>query len=328
MLETRFGLRRCRPSLSCLSLVALFVFLFLPSANLSAREKKTLILTSSQSRGGDTLLDASSGTTNFGTATSLNVAARSGTGSAARSIVQFDFTSFPSIAVKRADMSLVVTAVGNKTGSYEVHSITSLWTESAATWNNRVTNTAWNAAGGDYNATATAATTINGNTPGTYTWGITADVQSWYSGTQNFGHLILEIPSGGNDPAGVNFNSREAASGQPSVALTFLQQVSNLKATAGNGTVTLTWTNPTTFSGSTSLENYAGVLILRQVDKPVAATSIPADGTTYSACNTIGANNDVVVFVDNTSATTFTDTGICGALTNDHAYSYKVFAVD
>jgi len=293
-----------------------------------AREKKTLTLTTSQTRGADAQLDASAQTTNFGTATSLNVAARSGTGQAARGVVQFDFSSYPNIAVKQADMSLTVTQGGNKNGSYEAHRVTNLWTESAVTWTNRVTGTAWTAVGGDYSATITSAVTINSGTTGTFTWGLTTDVQTWYSGTQNFGHLLLENPSNGNDPSGILFNSREAASNQPQLALTFLQQVSSLVATAGNGSVTLTWTNPTTLAGSTSLEGYAGVLILRQLDKPVSATSIPVDGTTYSACNTIGSNNDVVVFVSSSSATTFTDNGICSSLTNGHVYSYKVFAVD
>src|SRR5262249_53060732 len=163
----------------------------------------------------------------------------------------FDLTSLPNIGVKRADMSLVVSSVGSKTGSYEAHLVTSLWTESAATWNNRVTGTAWTTPGGDYSGAVTAATTINASTPGPYTLGLTADGQSSYSGTQNFGHLLLENPSSGNDPNGIAFNSRDAASNQPQFAITFLQQVSNLKATAANGSVSLTWTNPTTLSGST-----------------------------------------------------------------------------
>src|SRR5215475_11906858 len=293
-----------------------------------AREKKTLTLTSSQARGADSYLDTGNPTTNFGTATSLNVAAKSGTGQAAHGLVQFDLSSVSNIGVKQADMTLNVTQGGNKTSSYEAHRVTSLWTESGVSWNNRVAGTAWTTAGGDYSATVTAAVTINSGATGTFTWGLTTDVQSWYSGTQNFGHLLLENPSSGNDPNGILFNSREAASNQPQLTLTFLQQVSNLVASAGNGSVTLTWTNPTTLSGSTSLEPYAGILILRQVDKPVSATSIPADGTTYSACNTIGSNNDVVVFVNASSATTFTDNGVCSALTNDHVYSYKVFVVD
>src|SRR5438309_82757 len=304
---------------------SLFVALDSPAC---AREKKTLVTAASQKRGGDAQLDASTPTTNLGTATTLNVHGRNGTGHISDAVVQFDLTSVPNIGVKRADMSLTVTSVGNKTGSYETHLVTSLLTESAVTYTNRVTGTAWTTVGGDYSATVTAATTINGSTPGAYTWDLTTDVQSWYGGTPNFGHLLLENPSNGNDPSGIVFNSREATSNQPQLALTYLQQVSNLTATAGNGSVTLTWTNPTTMSGATSLEAYAGVLILRQVDKPVSATSVPADGTTYTACSTIGASADVVVFVDSTSATTFTDSGVCGGLTNDHAYSYKVFAVD
>jgi len=311
-------------------LIAVFSLFAALNSPACAREKKTLVTAASQKRGGDTQLDASASGTNFGSATSLNVAAKGSTGQASRAIVQFDLSSYPNIGVKRADMGLTVTSVGNKTGSYEVHPATNLWQESSATWTNRLTGTAWTTSGADFNATATASLTINGSsaTPATYTWGITADVQSWYGGAQNFGHALLENPSVGNDVNGILFNSREAASSTPTLALTFLQQVANLKATAGNGTVTLTWTNPTTISGATSLEAYAGVLILRQVDKPVSATSVPADGTTYTACSTIGASADVVVFVDNTSAITFTDSGLCGGLTNDHAYSYKVFAVD
>ena len=309
--------------------IACCLFGTLPSLA-GAREKKSLVSAASQKRGGDAQLDASASTTNFGSATSLNVAAKGSTGQATRATIQFDFSSFPNIGVKQADMGLTVTSVGNKTGSYELHRATNLWRESAATWTNRVTGTAWTTLGGDFNATSSAAVTINGSSavPTTYTWGITADVQNWYGGTQNFGHVILENPSVGNDVNGILFNSREAASSTPTLALTYLQQVSNLTATAGNATVTLTWTNPTTMTGATSLEGYAGVLILRQVDKPVAATSVPADGTTYTACGTIGTNSDTVVFVDNTSATTFTDSGLCGGLTNDHTYSYKVFAVD
>src|SRR4029077_14130165 len=160
----------------------------------------------------------------------------------------------------------------------------SLWVESVASWNNRLAATAWATAGGVYNATPASSLTLNNTTdadiyPG---WDITPDAQSWYTGSQNFGHLVLQNQSHGNDATGININSREAATNNPQIALTFLQQVSSLQTTAGNGSVALTWTNPAPLTGSTVLEAYAGVLILRQQDKPVAATSIPADGTTYS----------------------------------------------
>jgi hypothetical protein len=159
---------------------------------------------------------------------------------------------------------------------------------------------------------------------------ITPDVQGWFTGSPNYGTLIKQSNTGGNDTRGITANSREnsTVASRPRLDVTFLQQVSALSATAGNATVTLNWTNPTPLSGSTVLESYTGVLILRQKDKGVSATSVPADGTTYSQCITIGSNNDVVVFVSSSSTTTFTDNGLCGGLTDDHVYFYKVFAVD
>ncbi len=105
-------------------LIAAFSLFAALNSPACAREKKTLVTAASQKRGGDTQLDASASGTNFGSATSLNVAAKGSTGQASRAIVQFDLSSYPNIGVKRADMGLTVTSVGNKTGSYEVHPAT------------------------------------------------------------------------------------------------------------------------------------------------------------------------------------------------------------
>ncbi len=311
-------------------LLALLMSMAIGGSPARAREQKTLTLTTASTRGGDTYIDASATTSNFGTTTSLNVAGKNAGTNPVKALFQFDLTSLPSIGVKQATMNLFVSTV-NKSGLlYEAHALTSLWTESTATWANRLASTAWTTAGGVYNGTASSSLTLNNTTdPGNYHgWDITADAQSWYSGSQNFGHLILLNISHGNDVTGININSREAATNKPQLALTFLRQVSSLTATAANAGVSLTWTNPTPITGSTVLEAYAGVLVLRQQDKAVAATSVPADGTTYSQCNTIGSNNDVVVFVSTSNAATFSDNGVCGGLTNDHLYFYKVFALD
>src|SRR5256885_11320317 len=56
---------------------SLFAALHSPAC---AREKKTLVSAASQKRGGDAQLDASTATTNYGSATSLNAAAKGSTG--------------------------------------------------------------------------------------------------------------------------------------------------------------------------------------------------------------------------------------------------------
>ena len=298
-----------------------------------AREKKTVqkSSTDAQARGGDTWIGADLPTTNNGTADPLDIQARSG--NEHRALLLFDLSALPNVGVKAATLNLNVTSIGHNNRVYEAHNVTSLWSELGATWNNRLGTTAWGAAGGDFNATPTSSFTISSSLPPvpfTMNYDITPDVQGWFTGSPNYGTLIKQSSTGGNDTRGITATSREnsTVANRPGLAVTFLQQVSSLTAIAGNGNVALTWTNPSPITGSTVLEAYAGVLILRQKDKAVAANSVPADGTTYSQCNTIGSNNDVVVFVDASNATSFTDNGVCGGLTNDHEYFYKVFAVD
>ena len=298
-----------------------------------AREKKTVqkSSTDAQARGGDTWIGADVPTTNNGTVDPLDIQARSG--NEHRALLLFDLSALPNVGVKAATLNLNVTSIGHNNRVYEAHNVTSLWSELGATWNNRLGTTAWGAAGGDFNATPTSSFTISSSLPPvpfTMNYDITPDVQGWFTGSPNYGTLIKQSSTGGNDTRGITATSREnsTVANRPGLAVTFLQQVSSLTAIAGNGNVALTWTNPSPITGSTVLEAYAGVLILRQKDKAVAATSVPTDGTTYSQCNTIGSNNDVVVFVDASNATSFTDNGVCGGLTNDHEYFYKVFAVD
>ncbi len=298
-----------------------------------AREKKTVqkSSTDAQARGADTWIGADFPTTNNGTVDPLDIQARSG--NEHRALLLFDLSALPNVGVKAATLNLNVTSIGHNNRVYEAHNVTSLWAEVGATWNNRLGTTVWGATGGDFNATATSSFTISSSLPPvpfTMNYDITPDVQGWFSGNPNYGTLLKQSSTGGNDTRGITATSREnsTVANRPGLAVTFLQQVSSLTAVAGNGSVTLTWTNPTPMTGSTVLEGYAGVLILRQRDKAVAAKSVPADGTTYSQCNTVGSNNDVVVFVDASSATSFTDNGVCGGLPNDHLYFYKVFAVD
>ena len=298
-----------------------------------AREKKTVqkSSTDAQARGGDTWIGADVPTTNNGTVDPLDIQARSG--NEHRALLLFDLSALANVGVKAATLNLNVTSIGHNNRVYEAHNVTSLWSELGATWNNRLGTTAWGAAGGDFNATPTSSFTISSSLPPvpfTMNYDITPDVQGWFTGSPNYGTLIKQSSTGGNDTRGITATSREnsTVANRPGLAVTFLQQVSSLTAIAGNGNVALTWTNPSPITGSTVLEAYAGVLILRQKDKAVAANSVPADGTTYSQCNTIGSNNDVVVFVDASNATSFTDNGVCGGLTNDHEYFYKVFAVD
>lgn len=130
-----------------------------------------------------------------------------------RGVVAFDLTSIPAGAtVTGAQLQLYLgftqsTAADNVT----VHRTMATWGEGTsdaagnesggaastvndATWIHRFYNTTlWSAAGGDFNATASATTSV-GTTTGFYTWsssGLVADVQAWVSTpSTNFGWLL------------------------------------------------------------------------------------------------------------------------------------------
>ena len=93
-----------------------------------------------------------------------------------------------------------------------------------------------------------------------------------------------------------------------------------MTATAGNGNVTLSWTFPAAVG--TVLEATTGTLILRKAGSPIAATTVPTDGTDPLVGDPIG--DATVVFRDFGLATTFADTTV----TNSTTYFYKVFARD
>ncbi|MGH9685111.1 MAG: PQQ-binding-like beta-propeller repeat protein [Candidatus Acidiferrales bacterium] len=251
-----------------------------------------------------------------------------------RALVEFDLSPLTNVGVKQATMTLnVVTPfTGNKARTYAAHAVTSFFHESDVTWNDRVGSTvAWGSAGGggDFNGAATATAAVD-STTASISFDITPDVQSWFNGSPNYGEIVLDANEGagkGNGGTTV-FGSKEATlpANAPSLTVTYVQNVTNLQATPGNATISLSWTIPPPLANATVLEPYTGVLILRRAGSPVDKASLPADGNDPGLCATVGSG--VVVFDDSSELTNFTDNGACGALANGKTYFYKVFLRD
>jgi len=301
-----------------------------------AREQLTIqkSATNTQVRAADTFLDQANPTNTNGSSATLQVQSfQSATAQNQRSIVQFDFSVLPNAGIKNAQLSLHVVTPPASSRTYEAHNVTSFFTESDASWNIRAAGVAWGAAGGDFNGTATSTFTIT-NATTTATWDITADVQNWYRGTANYGTLIKDSAENNASAVTTVFSSKETSTlaNAPQVQLTYVQNVSNLTATAGNASVALTWTMPTQLTGSTLLEDYMGVVILRRTNLPPDKFSTPADGTTPALGATLG--NGCVIFISTLkTVASYTDnaanTTVCGgAPANNTMYFYKVFAYD
>jgi hypothetical protein len=249
-----------------------------------------------------------------------------------RALILFDFSLLPNVGIKSAVLTLTVQTAPSATRTYDAFPLDSLFAQSAATWDTRIADLAWSAAGGDIPGTATATTTVGNHTA---SWTITPDVQSWYSGNSNgvpvpnYGTLIMDSAENSATAYQTVFysNSATRSANAPSLTVTFVQNVANLTATAGNDQVTLNWSYPAAIG--MVIESTTGVLILRSSSGvPVDKGSVPTDGTAYALCSTIG--NGTVVYNNTALSTTFTDSSsdTCGAPANGTTYYYKVFTQD
>jgi len=325
-------------------ILAALVVISICVPQLLAREQYTIqkSATNTQLRAADATLDHANPNTADGALTTLTVAT-SNANANKRAVEQFDVSALPNVGIKIANMILYIQTLPARNRTYQSHAISSFFTESGVTWNSRfstatpASNTAWNTAGGggDYSGTVTASANVNTtsvtcpNTNATaVTFNVTADVQNAYNGGTNFGEEIIDSNEATANGGTTVFYSKETATTAcaPALQVTYVQNVTNLAAIPGNATVTLKWTNPTPITGATVLEPYQGTLILRRASVPVDKNSYPTDGNDPGLCATVGSGT--VVFDDKTSASTFTDTGACGGLTNGTTYYYKVFVRD
>lgn len=292
------------------------------------RETKTVQKTSTdpQKRAADAWIDRANTAANHGSDTTLRVQSLSG-GRNQRTLVLFDLSSIPNAGIKLATLGLFMTTAPSSSRNYQARRVNGggFWTESDVTWTTRVGSQAWGAAGGNSAAPCATCTSATGTTANVFVnWTITGDVQRWFSGTPNYGTLIRDASEGaGGAGFSAVFSSKEDSTevNHSKLTLTFVQEVTGLTATPGNGQVTLTWSYPAAVGSVTPGEETNGVLILRRNARP-STTACPGDGTNP----TVGSGLGDATVVANLTAdqSSFTDTG----LTNGTTVFYKVIARD
>jgi hypothetical protein len=136
----------------------------------------------------DTWLNSDYPTTNYGT----GVLAHLQYNTQDRQLHQFNLSSIPSNAtITSATLSFYVYQIDAGTPNVSCYRILKQWDELQATYNNRLTSTAWGTpglqSGTDYTATA-IATSGNITTVGWANFNVTSQVQSWVNGSQtNYG---------------------------------------------------------------------------------------------------------------------------------------------
>jgi hypothetical protein len=165
----------------------------------------------------DSYVDALLATTNFGTSLVLNLNP-SGV-STERALVRFDLTAcspaIPADAiVQSAQLRLTVASLVLASRTINLRSVTSAWTEAGVTWNTQPTVAGSVSASAGVTAGQAAGTVI--------TWTATSDVQAFVAGAaSNFGFRLNDSAEGGVGSV-LSLRSREAASGQPQLVITYV----------------------------------------------------------------------------------------------------------
>jgi FtsP/CotA-like multicopper oxidase with cupredoxin domain len=169
----------------------------------------------------------SSGTLSNGVGEYLFVGRTSASG-VKRALLQFDIAaSLPAgVTVTNATLQLEASLTSGGAGDVGLHQVLAAWGEGTSdaagdestgaaattndvTWTHRLyPSMTWTTAGGDFDATASAATSVSG--AASYTWtsaGLISDVQGWLdSPSTNFGWVLLGVESGNTQK---RFDSRE-----------------------------------------------------------------------------------------------------------------------
>jgi hypothetical protein len=166
----------------------------------------------------DSYVNKALAATNSGTGTTLLINADSTT--TERAFVRFDLSScspaIPSDAlVQTARMQLTIAVAALATRTYVLRRATASWVESTVTWNLQPAVA----------ASATASTTISlGSLIGAVVeWTATSDVQAYVTGSAtDLGWRVSDSNEGIVLGTPLTFGSREAATGQPKLVVTYL----------------------------------------------------------------------------------------------------------
>ena len=223
-------------------------------------------------------------TTNYGSCDEMWVGYGGSPTSINRSLLHFNLTDLPVGAVVIS--AFLELDVVNSTGvdaPISVHQVTNLWIEGSSScsgtaaipvsWTRRNTASSWSAAGGDYNATAIATTTVGDE--GSYSWNVTTIVNSWLTNTANNGLLLRFTSETGNNIKYFATKEHAEESLQPRLVINYslpsispIWHAADQKESAGSGSI-LTVEKP-----SNTSEGDLIILIFTQQNSPTTASTL------------------------------------------------------
>lgn len=166
----------------------------------------------------DAGVQQASATSNFGTATNMNVTSRNGQNR--RVYVRFDLTrcspAVPSTAtVKIATMRFYVSALPNSCRTHNIYRVASSWTETGITWNNQPFGTTTNnpPTAQRTDSMGAGGSTCENTSTGQYVtgWDVTTDIQAFVQGTAtNYGWMIRDDAENSGSTQAVTYEAKNS----------------------------------------------------------------------------------------------------------------------
>ncbi|MDH3452961.1 MAG: DNRLRE domain-containing protein, partial [Gammaproteobacteria bacterium] len=253
--------------------------------------------------GEDTLLDSFYNLRNYGGANYLQVH-DNGTDWQQYPLVRFELPALPPrAAVRSARLELRMQSL-NAPGTARLYQVTRSWVEGTksgggiadgATWGTYDGTNNWTSAGGDYNASVVAETTINGAETWV-SWEIAPLVERWLAGEPNYGVLIK--PDAALDQA--KFHSKEAtdATTHPRLTIEYACECDrNCLMPQGNGIVLM-------LVGDDSVLTPRDQVVKALMESWGYTVDVDNDNTSASALESAMNTRDVLYVADSVNVTT------------------------
>ena len=177
----------------------------------------------------DSYIRSSKTTTNYGNSATIQAGGYLSGPNQRRALFKFNISEIPSTAVvQSAIFTGVVSSVNSSFNKpLTFYKVTRSWVEGNGTtnndvnWTNALTGTGWTTSGGDYNASALAATTVGAS--GTFNWDITSTVQTWVTTPANNFGVLLRSDELGSTSQYATFVSREGTqASRPKLTITYV----------------------------------------------------------------------------------------------------------
>ncbi len=246
----------------------------------------------------DTKIRSDASTTNYGSATTLEI---DGSPDYA-ALLRFDLSSIPAGAtITSVSLSLNVTNISSQ--PYEIYAMRRSWSESSATWNQASSGVNWSTAGANSTSTdreSTVLGAVSSSTTGVKTFAFNsagvAKVQAWVNTpSSNHGFVIQDYV---NNSDGLDFSSKENSnvSLRPKLIVTY--EVAATTVSFQQGASGYTGASDTKIRSDATTMNYGSATALEIDGSPDYAalfrfdlSSIPAGKTITSVSLSLNVTN-------------------------------------